>query len=206
MSDESRYPLTWPEGWPRTPDWKRARSKYSKDFVHDRDAILRRLKSMGATHPILSTNVALRQDGLPLANQRTPSDTGVAVYFTRKSKAHVVACDAWSTVDENLRACLRTLEALAAIERSGSAQIEDRAYAGFARLPSTASSAPHWSVTLGLPNAYRERSLMLPSELLARAKSQYRQLAQTAHPDRGGTHERMAELNAAIAAAEKELG
>lgn len=39
-----------------------------------------------------------------------------------------VSLDSWVTVDENMRAILRTLEALHAIERSGSAQIEDRAF------------------------------------------------------------------------------
>jgi hypothetical protein len=193
MSESTRFPLAWPDGWPRTPDYRRSRSRYEKAFARDRDEVLRRLKRMGATTPIISTNVALRLDGLPLANQRAPKDPGVAVYFDRKRKPHVIACDAWQSVDENLRACLRTLEALAAIERSGSAQLEDRAYAGFARLPAAVGKSPTWRDVLG------------NHQLLSHAESAYREMARSAHPDRGGSHEAMAELNAAIAGAREEL-
>lgn len=38
------------------------------------------------------------------------------------------------------------------------------------------------------------------------AEANYRTRARQAHPDNGGSHERMAELNAAIDEARKELG
>lgn len=190
------FPLYWPEGWPRTDAHRRTRSKYSRAFAADRDAIVRRLKKMGATSIVISSNVPLRRDGLPLANTAQPVDPGVAVYFTRRKRDHVVACDAWRTVDENLRAVLRTIEALGAIERSGSAQIEDRAYQGFARLPASAPST--WRIVLGLAD-----NEIVTLEL---AEHAYRLLAKKLHPDvPGGSHEAFVALGRAIEAARKEL-
>jgi len=205
------FPLYWPEGWPRTK--YRSHSKYDRAFARDRDAVIRRLKRMGATQIVISSNVPLRRDGLPMANTAQPADPGVAVYFTRKKRDHVVACDAWRTVDENIRAVLRTLEALHAIERSGSAQIEDRAYAGFARLPAKAGvTTSHWSVVLGMALLWEGVDLNDPratpefrASLLREAERLYREAAKTHHPDRGGSDEAMATLNAAIEEARREL-
>lgn len=208
MSNETKYPLAWPDGWPRTPAYKRTRSRYQRAFARDRDALLRRLARMGATTPVLSTNVALRLDGLPMASQRAPTDPGVAVYFDRRGGPHVIACDAWATVDENLRAVLRTLEALAAIERSGSAQLEDRAYAGFARLPS-AVEMPHWSRVLSLELEYKEwkAGWRRSPQLLEAVDRAHRDAALDSHPDRpSGSHEAMSRLNIARDAARKEIG
>jgi hypothetical protein len=191
------FPLYWPEGWPRSPS--RRASKYDRAFARDRDAVIRRLRRMGATGITISSNVPLRRDGLPMANTAQPADPGVAVYFTRRKREHVVACDAWKTVDENLRAVLRTIEALHAIERSGSAQIEDRAYQGFARLPAQAGrTVAPWRVVLG----------MVDDEIvtLELAEHAYRLLAKKVHPDApGGSHEAFLELQRAIEEARKEL-
>lgn len=207
------YPLYWPEGWPRASF--RKPSKYSRAFARDRDAIVRRLSRMGGTSIIISSNVPLRRDGLPYAGMAQPPDPGVAVYFTRRKRDHVVACDTWKTVDENLRAVLRTIEALAAIERSGSAQIEDRAYQGFARLPAVTTATPtHWSVVLGIRDVYeheiaravRDNVPLDRERLRGRAETAYRELAKKHHPDvPAGSHEAFVEFGRAIADARKEL-
>lgn len=189
------YPLYWPEGWPRA-QYRKA-SRYERAFARDRDSIVRRLRKMGATSIVISSNVPLRRDGLPYAGMAQPADPGVAVYFARRKRDHVVACDVWKTVDENLRAILRTIESLAAIERAGSAQLEDRAYQGFARLP--ASTTPR-------ARPWREVLNMKPGASLESAEIEFRALAAQRHPDvPGGSHEAFVELGRAIEEARKEL-
>jgi hypothetical protein len=117
MMATSTYPLAWPVGWSRTPDWDRKSWPGRISASRIRQLINRELDLIDATNVVISSNVAMHQDGLPYANQALPEDPGVAVYFTRDGKDVVIAIDRWSTVDYNLRAIGATLEAHRAIER-----------------------------------------------------------------------------------------
>lgn len=184
------YPLAWPDGWPRRPSHQRSASKYEVTFLRARDELARQLKLAGGRDVVISTNIPLRRDGLPLANMREPNDPGVAVYWTdRKRRPRVIACDHWRTARENLRAVGITVESLRSIERAGATELLERAFSGFARLPEAATC---WSV-LGLsgPTARHE------------VDARYRELARQHHPDRGGNHETMARLNLAYQEAVK---
>ena len=44
--------------------------------------MLRKIKLLGGSDPILSTNIPLRNDDMPYATYKEPQDQGVAVYFT----------------------------------------------------------------------------------------------------------------------------
>ncbi len=221
------YPLQWPVGWPRTPADKRASGRFNKKerrHVSDSysynasqqltvaDAVRRVLDEIklftrsgqswriDPNDVIISTNVAVRNDGLPRSGQKAPADPGVAVYWLEIVKGvlvqRVMAIDQYLTVADNLAAIAATLDAMRAIERHGGAQILDRAFTGFTALP--APSAPrHWREIIGVEPHVRD---------LAMVRSEYRRRAAQHHPDRaGGSHEAMTELNAALAAAEKEL-
>src|SRR4051812_33906231 len=87
------YPLHWPAGWPRTRYPKGAR--FEASFASTRDSLFKQIKLLGGMHIVLSTNVSLRRDGIPLAGQRQPTDKGVAVYFLRRNRQMVFACDRW---------------------------------------------------------------------------------------------------------------
>lgn len=87
------YPLAWPGGWPRTK--RRERSRFDGQFAKVRDEMLREIGLLGGRYVVLSTNVALRRDGLPYANQAEPADPAVAVYFERRGRQMVFACDKW---------------------------------------------------------------------------------------------------------------
>lgn len=73
------YPLQWPEGWPRTPYGARetdARFRgptYGLTFGRARDQMLAELELLGAKNVVISSNLELRQDGLPYAK---PTKTG----------------------------------------------------------------------------------------------------------------------------------
>jgi hypothetical protein len=195
-------PLSWPEGWPRTPEARRTHAKFGKREKHREynwtskrslsiaDAVARltdELEKLGVRQGdmIISTNLQLRLDGLPRSGQGEPRDTGVAVYWITKGKPQrVMAVDTYTRVADNLAAIAATLEAMRAIERHGGAQILDRAFTGFLALP---ASGPAWHVVLGVR----------PDATADDIREAYRRKAAEKHPDTGGSHAAMAELNVA---------
>lgn len=154
-----------------------------------RDLMLE-LGRLGAKNVILSTNIPLRQDGFPRADWREPEDPGVAVYFERRvgkdMKPFAIACDTYNRVYYNVRAIGLTVEALRTIDRHGSATMLEQAFTGFTALPPAQREKPWWEV-LGVDET-------AGAEVVLAA---FRELAQIHHPDKGGNHERMAEINAA---------
>ena len=191
------YPLDWPAGWPRTPPHKRHRSQFKLTEGVARDELLKELRRLGGRMPIISTNVPFYERGghkIPYANMKTPDDPGVAVYFTHGGEQRVIACDRWPTIRENLNAIRLTVNALRGLDRWGSTDIVNRAFTGFRALPAAAAPAD-WRTVLHVQ----------PGGSLSIAEAMYRRLARDAHPDRGGSNEAMARLNAAIRQAREEL-
>lgn len=179
------YPLAWPDGWPRAERRKASPYKVSTDVAMD--DLLAELRRMGARAVIVSSNVPVRRDGTMYRGDHSDvamDDPGVAVYWDdRQGNPRVIACDVWRTPRENVRAIGLTVEGLRAIERSGASHLLERAYQGFARLPAAADC---WEV-LGLKRG-------ATPELI---NNRYRELARLHHPDRGGSSEHMAHINAA---------
>lgn len=191
------YPLTWPAGWPRTrnPTHSRFGSWKNKPSVaKGTDAMLDELRKLGASAVIISTNLQLRNDGLPRSNQAEPRDTGAAVYFKLKGKPRVLACDKWNTVGQNLYAIAQHVGALRGQERWGVGNIE-QAFAGYAAIPERTGGVSWWDV-LGVPLNAGEDQI----------KTAYRDKAKTAHPDTGGSHESMSRLNEAYTMALAQTG
>lgn len=202
------YPLQWPEGWPRSRgrkagqfgkqesrsngqgnSWKQKADITMADAMKRVKYELERLGVDVADDSIVSTNLKLNLSGLPRGDQGEPSDPGVAVYFQKKNgPMRVIAIDAYYRVRDNLAAIAATLEAMRAIERHGGAQILERAFTGFAAL--TAPGKNWWDVLEVKPDATR-----------AAIETNFRRLAHDRHPDRGGDHAKMAELNEARDAA-----
>ena len=202
MSTPTRHPLHWPAGWKRLPSWQRKAatfSRHKKDLtVYDGvQRVLAELERMGISEAdvIVSTDVRTRLDGLPRSGEPKPSDPGAAVYWQPPvGPMRCMAIDRYDEVADNLAAIAATLEAMRAIERHGGAAILDRAFAGFAALPAPGAVRDWWEV-LGVPR----------NSSADEVTAAYRRLASAAHPDKpGGSHERMAALNAAKEAALKE--
>ena len=190
------YPLTWPAGRPRTDRYRRERSNFETTFARARDDIIREVElltgrkhnSYGSDPVILSSNVALRRDGLPLAGQRQPDDPGVAVYFTYSKQAMSFACDRWNKVEDNMRAIAKTIDALRGIARWGTGDMLKAAFTGFAALPAP-NAERSWREVLGFSADERVTS----EDLLQR----YRRLRSDHHPDRGGSAARFDEVEQA---------
>lgn len=191
----SAHPLAWPAGRPRTPSHRRTRAKFDTTFALARDELLKELRRLGALSVVLSTNVELRRDGLPLAGQRQPDDPGVAVYFVRNKRQVCFACDRWDKVEHNMRAIAKTIEALRGIERWGTGEMVDAAFTGFAALPAPPPRRKWWEVFGVHPYEPRDQ-----------VEAAYRRLAMQHHPDRGGDPARMVEVNAAWDEFRKERG
>lgn len=134
MESIRSYPLYWPESWPRATHQKQAR--FDDHSVREGRKVLEdQVRLFGGSELIISSNLELRLDGLPRSNQRQPNDRGVAVFFKRNKQDFALACDVYSTVEDNLWALCRTLDALRQIERDGSPALINRAFKGFAALP-----------------------------------------------------------------------
>jgi hypothetical protein len=200
----TRYPLSWPAGWKRSsirvgsPFSTRragAGSTYpSKSLLTMSDGLERltgELGRLGATSVVISTNVPVRNDGLPYASASLPKDPGVAVYFKLSKKDRCLACDRYHRLPDNMAAIAGHIEALRAIERYGVGTL-DQAFAGYTALPPAADA---WWLVFNLPQ----------SATLDQVDARFRELARAAHPDAGGNHNDMARLTAAREAARKAL-
>lgn len=203
------YPLRWPDGWPRTPDHKRedGRSRFRKGdwrggyknpgTAERARELIEELARMGARSVVVSSNVRLRQDGLPYSNQRMPDDPGVAVYFVRDGKTMAMARDAFHRVEDNLRSLTLAVQGLRQMERHGGSAMTARAFDGFAALPPPpdVEARRNWRSVLNVG----------PEADLATVRRAYRRRAQEEHPDNGGSADRMAAVNLAWEQAQKEI-
>src|SRR6185437_12281199 len=132
------YPLSWPQHVKRRTQAQRTRAKFGKsmtrynpdgtshyggkDSLSVADAIKRlfgELDRLGARYVVISSNVEIRQDGLPRSNRREPNDPGVAVYFQLNGKPYCLPCDRYDRVADNIAAVAHHIDATRAIERYG---------------------------------------------------------------------------------------
>lgn len=206
MSKVTAYPLSWPLGYSRTPAFDRQRTKFFRtvnkrperltiaeavsrvmDEFHSLAKCGKKLR-VDPDYVVISTNLRTRIDGLPASGQRDPEDPGVAVYFEQDGQSRVMCCDRWNTVAGNLAAVAATLGAMRSLDRWGVSDSQ-RAFTGFSALPEPgkAHARTCWQI-LGVEPT-RSRNIIAAA---------YREMAQSLHPDRpGGSHDAMAELNAA---------
>lgn len=175
------YPLQWPVGRARTPthmvQWGNLNKMPSGRI---RSLLIKELHLMGSNDFVISSNVEIRRDGLPYSGQKAPDDPGVVLYFKRKETDIAISCDAWSTVDANLRAIGLTVEAIRGMERWGTEEMVDRAFVGFKALPESTIVTPYQS------RLWYEVLEVSPTASPAIVKAAYRQQLLRHHPDQGG--------------------
>lgn len=172
------YPLCWPAGRPRIIRGRRQRARFDVSFAVARDQLMREIQLLGGRDPVLSTNVALRRDYLPYANQAEPEDVGAAAYFVLRGKQFAFACDRWDRVRDNIQAIRHTISALRGIERWGTGDMVQAAFTGFAALPAP-TAVPTWRAVLGVGD----------TRDLAEVEAAYRSRRKSTHPDHGGSAE-----------------
>lgn len=168
------YPLSWPEGWARTPDHRReSSSRFNTTFDRARMELMNELRLLGAGSVVISSWLPLRRDGMPYADQarRRLDDPGVAVYFMLRKRQMVMARDAYTNVHDNLRSIGLGIAHLRGLERHGGGTMMERAFEGFAALPAPDAFDP-WA-TLGLR----------PDASMEAVNAQFRKLSREHHPD-----------------------
>lgn len=212
--ERERFPLSWPAGWKRTPYGSRRPAPFHKRastgssspggyaYVQNvrlsvgdaTSRLLSELRRLGASSIIISSNLRIRGDGLPYADQaKRLEDPGVAVYFKIGKGDRVLACDRWNSVADNMAAIAGHINAIRACDRYGVGSLE-QAFAGYAALP--ANTAADWRSVFGLEGPVSVDAV----------NARFRELAGAAHPDRGGSHDAMARLTEAKGFALRELG
>jgi hypothetical protein len=219
------FPLQWPDGWPRTPSDARERSKFHSidnklvtygtsshyqkqkgalSLLDECNELLWQLDKLGGYNMTITSNLPTRRDGKPYAT-RNVDDPGIAVWWMQDGREQVMACDRWETPVENVRALVKTIDALRGIERWGSTAIVKKAFAGFAALPpagetSEGTGTDHVVVPPAVEPTKAWMEYFHVSEAASRTgiKAMYRAFTQQLHPDRNkGDNARMAELNVA---------
>jgi hypothetical protein len=191
------------------------RSSGQVSFSGARQDLLVELDRLGAANAVITSDLPTRSDGLPYANGRA-DDSGIAVWFFLPDnkgnlQERVFACDKWRSHAENMTAIARSIEALRGLDRWGAGDVVTRAFAGFNALPAgngeeyipPPPKKRTWREVFSIAKPLEELS---KGELLALVYARHRAAIKVAHPDAGGSHDQAAELNAAMAEAEAELG
>lgn len=202
-SIEPGYPLSWPSDRPRTVERKEALfrdrgarvtlSAAKKRLVGQVNMMTRIGQPPRVVEMTLSTNIRYTASGARDQNvsRRDPTDPGVAFYFALDGKPHVLACDRWDTVADNVAAIAAHIDALRGQERWGVADLQ-QAFAGHVALP---RPDPWWTV-LGVAQD-------APIAVISAA---YRALSKDVHPNAGGERAEWDRLSAAYEAAKRDRG
>ena len=184
------YPLSWPDTLPRTS--KREKGAFKSTLAAALSNVETSLRLFGensgkpVSGVVLSSNVTL--------GRNAPDDPGVAAWFTWEGEQLCIAVDRYTTPAANLQAIHHVLEARRVELRHGTLALVRATFRGFKALPAPPGS--HWSELLGLPRSASK----------AEIEAAFRAKAHDAHPDRGGSQERMAALTDARTRALQERG
>lgn len=186
------FPLQWPEGFPRSKDREAGRfnTSLSKAIQNVETSI--RLFGKDSNRPTGDVVLSSNYGGLKPVKI---SDPGVAAWFLWDGEMRCIAVDRYNSVEANLQAIHLIIEARRTEMRHGTLALVRAAFKGFvAALPAPGSKP--WHDILGVP----------PNATAEQIRAAHRKLAQERHPDAGGSHEMMADLNRARDVGLKENG
>ena len=192
LDQVSEFPLTWPDGKSRTS--RRERSKFKTTLAKARQEIEWEMPRWRARGFVISMAPAYR---------RADYDPAVAVWWNMPLRQNqttpdlrVIACDRYDRPEDNAHAVALTLAGLRSFERYGTYTLHQAAEGARPMLPPPAreNDAEPWWMTLGVQREW-------PIDAI---EAIYKSKAEKAHPDRGGSVERMTALNVAIDLARTE--
>ncbi len=191
------FPLTWPDTMPRSKN--KAESRFKTQLTAA-------LKNVRGSLNLFASDTGRRVESLVISSNVTlgverPADSGVAVWFVWDEMQVCIAVDRYAKVEDNLQAIHHIIEARRTEMRHGGLHIVRATFRGFTALPAPAGKS--WREVLGLNTRHKGIADPVSRSIIEQA---YRNLAKEAHPDApGGSHDRMAELNAAKEQALKEI-
>lgn len=180
------YPLTWPPLFPRAKSREKGAFKTTlpNAMKNVEDSLRKFAADSGKrlTDVVISSNVSL--------GVNRPADSGVAVWFTWDGLGVCIAVDRYQSIESNLQAIHHIIEARRVELRHGTLALVRATFTGFLALPRPAAMRDWWDVLECRADAS-----------VAVIRDQYRILASRHHPDKGGSADRMTEINAARDAA-----
>jgi hypothetical protein len=188
------YPLQWPPGFARSN--KQEKGKFQSSLTSSLNNVQDELRRFGKDSGKPVTNVVISSN-YALGNEH-PNDPAVAVYFQWDGLPVCIPIDRYQTIQANLQAVAHVVGARRTELRHGTLALVRATFTGF-----TALSGPNvvdWRKILKVYDSKGDART-----LLAMCEKNYRELAKSAHPDRGGSAIWMADLTSAIAEARKEL-
>lgn len=182
------FPLSWPEGFPRTTRRESSRFNTSlfKALENVNDSLSKFAKDSGKklTDIIVSSNYSL--------SETKPRESGVAVYFTWDGERTCIPVDRYALVEDNLQAIYHCIEAKRTMLRHGGINLVKAAFRGYAALPDPSQLS--WRDVLGYQG-----------DDLEECRQKWKALARQHHPDKGGDPAMAAQINAAWVYAEAAL-
>ena len=183
------YPLQWPAQFPRAA--RREQSRFKTTLASALSKVQNSLR-------LFASDSGKKIDGIVISSNYTlgvsnPADPGVAVYFTWDGLQVCIPVDRYTKLEDNLTAIHHVIEARRTELRHGTLALVRASFSGFAALPPPMSRS--WRDVLGIKGPATKESV----------QAAYRRLAGERHPDAGGSHDVMAELNAARDAALREV-
>lgn len=185
------YPLSWPEGLPRTE--RKASSQFRTTLNAALTNVRKSLEAFGRDSGKAASNISITSN-VTLGDTR-PGDTGVAVWFDWDGQQRCIAVDRYPKPEDNLQAIHHVLEARRTEMRHGGLHVVRQTFKGFTALPAP-PGRKSWREVLKITAAN-----ITPKDV----DEAYRRQASAAHPDTGGNHDKMAELNRARAEAKAAL-
>jgi hypothetical protein len=187
------YPLAWPDGLPRTE--RKVTSQFRTTLNAALNNVRKSLEAFGRDSGKAVSALSISSN-VTLGNDRPP-DTGVAVWFEWDGQQRCIAVDRYPKPEDNLQAIHHVLEARRTEMRHGGLHVVRQTFKGFTALPAPEGKRS-WREVLGFsPTAHPD---------VAGVDIAYRAKAAALHPDKGGSHEKMAELNAARKEAKEAVG
>jgi len=194
-----RFPLRWPEGWPRTNPAERKQASFgsvrkegigkrSLTLAEAENRLMKEIRAFTRTGQpwrirpesvVISSNLILNKNGSVKSGQREPNDPGVAVYLSLDGQPYVFPCDKWDRAADNIAAIAAHLAAMRGQERWGVGSLKE-SFAGYA-LP---------AIALGSKRAWWEVLGVSRDASLEQVKAAYRRLSKTYHPDLVGEERR----------------
>lgn len=175
------YPLTWPGQFARAQAREKGQFKTTLAGALKNVETSLRMFSKDSDNELVNLVIS---SNVTLGAQR-PEDPGVAVWFNWAGMGICIAVDRYQSVEANLQAIHHIIEARRVELRHGTLALVRATFTGFKALPAPAGT--NWWQILGVKQKANHGEI----------QTAYRKLASTAHPDKGGTAERMAELNRA---------
>lgn len=148
MELKTEYPLTWPLGYARSAT--RQEGQFKQDLASSTKELRRQLELLGAENVLISSNNPLgtwqSAKSISDAERKAARDPGAAVYFRRKKKDLVLACDSFDKVWKNIYAIALIIDGIRRSERYNIPGFLDNVFSGFQKL---------------LPGSYKDPWLLL---------------------------------------------